>query len=364
MESTGVYWIPLFELLEKQGFQVYLVDPRQTKQVPGRPKTDVLDCQWIQRLHSYGLLAPSFRPEDQVVVLRSYLRQRQMLMSYASSHIQHMQKALEQMNVKLTEVVDDVTGVTGLSIIRAILAGERDPQTLAKLRNQRCRRSEAEIARALYGNWRDEHLFALRQALALYETYKAKADDCDRAIAKHLGQCDDRSGSKKLDPHPRGNRRRKNQPAFPVRDALLRFSGVDLTIIEGIDQSTALMILGEIGHDMSKWPTAKHFASWLGLCPPQDESAGKKKRRPRRRKGIHPAARAFRMAAQGCHHAHNALGISIGASKPVAAGPRLSWPRHTKSLNVSIAYSNMARHMFGRAWKLPRRPIRPNASMV
>jgi transposase len=322
MESTGVYWIPLFELLEKHGFQVFLVDPRQTKQVPGRPKTDVLDCQWIQRLHSYGLLAPSFRPEDQVVVLRSYLRQRQMLRRYASSHIQHMQKALEQMNVKLTEVVDDVTGMTGLSIIRAILAGERNPHVLARLRNQRCRRSEADIARALYGNWREEHLFALGQALALYETYQAKAYDCDQTIAKHLGLCADRSGGKKLEPHPRGNRRRKNQPAFAVRSALLRFSGVDLTIIEGIDQSTALLILSEIGHDMSKWPTAKHFASWLGLCPPQDESAGKKKRRPRRRKGVHPAARAFRMAAQGCHHAHNALGAFYRRIQARCGGPK------------------------------------------
>jgi transposase len=170
LESTGVYWIPLFELLERRGFQVFLVDPRQTRQVSGRPKTDVLDCQWIQRLHSYGLWAASFRPEDQVVVLRSYLRQRQMLLRYAGQHVQHVQKALEQMNVKLAEVVSDVTGVTGLAIIQAILAGQRDPLELAKLRHSKCHRTEAEIARALYGNWREEHLFALRQALELYET--------------------------------------------------------------------------------------------------------------------------------------------------------------------------------------------------
>ena len=162
MESTGVYWIPLFEVLERRGFQVFLVDPRQTKHAPGRPKTDVLDCQWIQRLHSYGLLTASFRPADDIVVLRSYLRQRQMLIAYAGQHVQHIQKALEEMNLKLTEVVSDVLGSTGLAIIKAILAGERDPRRLAALRDARCRRTEVEIARALHGNWRDEHLFALR----------------------------------------------------------------------------------------------------------------------------------------------------------------------------------------------------------
>jgi transposase len=159
MESTGIYWIPLFELLEARGFEVFLVDPRQTRHAPGRPKSDVLDCQWLQRLHGYGLLTASFRPAEQVVVLRSYLRQRQMLIRYAGRHVQHMQKALEQMNVKLTEVVSSVTGVTGMAIIQAILRGERDPLELAKLRNDKCRRTEAEIARALYGNWRAEHLF-------------------------------------------------------------------------------------------------------------------------------------------------------------------------------------------------------------
>jgi hypothetical protein len=174
MESTGIYWIPLFELLESRGFEVYLVEPRQARHAPGRPKSDVLDCQWLQRLHSYGLLTASFRPVDQVVVLRSYLRQRQMLIRYAGQHVQHMQKALEQMNVKLTEVVSDVTGVTGMAIIQAILHGKRDPLELAKLRNENCKRTEAEIARALYGNWRAEHLFALRQAVTLHTFYRTK----------------------------------------------------------------------------------------------------------------------------------------------------------------------------------------------
>jgi transposase len=321
MESTGVYWIPLFELLERRGFQVFLVDPRQTRQVSGRPKTDVLDCQWIQRLHSYGLLAASFRPEDQVVVLRSYLRQRQMLIRYAGQHVQHLQKALEQMNVKLAEVVSDVLGVTGLAIIRAILAGQRDPLELAKLRHDKCHRTEAEIARALYGNWRQEHLFALRQALELYETYQAKLRDCDDGIERHLRTFADQSGGHRLDQKARRRSPPRHEPAFDVREALFRFSGVDLTVIEGIDRTTALTILGEIGRDMSKWPTVKHFVSWLGLCPQHQGSAGKIKSRHTRR-GANPAARALRLAAQGCHHAKNALGAFYRRVQARGGGPK------------------------------------------
>jgi len=321
LESTGVYWIPLFELLERRGFEVFLVDPRQTKQVSGRPKTDVLDCQWIQRLHSYGLLAASFRPEDQVVVLRGYLRQRLMLIRYAGQHIQHLQKALEQMNVKLAEVVSDVTGVTGMAIIKAILRGERDPLELAKLRNDKCKRTEAEIARALYGTWRDEHLFELRQALELYEFYQTKLRECDDALARHLGTFTDQSGGRKLPHKPRLRKRTSNEPTFDVRNALYRFSGVDLTVIEGIDQSTALVILSEIGRDMTKWPTAKHFVSWLGLCPQHQASAGKIKSRHVRR-GANPAARALRLAAQGCHHAKNALGAFYRRIQARCGGPK------------------------------------------
>jgi transposase len=307
MESTGIYWVPLFELLERRGFEVYLVDPRQTKHVPGRPKTDVLDCQWIQRLHSYGLLAAAFRPCDQVVVLRSYLRQRHMLITYAGQHIQHMQKALEQMNVKLPEVVADITGLTGMRIIKAILRGERDPLQLATYRHDRCHRSEAEIARALYGNWRDEHLFALKQALELYEFYQAQLRECDLKLQTHLQSFADQSGGHRLPTRPRRRTRPINDPHFDVRGTLHRVSGVDLTLLEGIDESSALTILSETGTDMSKWPTEKHFTSWLGLCPQHQGSAGKIKSHQVRR-GSNRAARAFRLAGQGCHHAKNALG--------------------------------------------------------
>jgi transposase len=321
LESTGVYWIPLFELLERRGFAVFLVDPRQTRQVSGRPKTDVLDCQWIQRLHSYGLLAASFRPEDRVVVLRSYLRQRQMLIRYAGQHVQHLQKALEQMNVKLTEVVADVTGQSGLGIIRAILAGQRDPRQLARLRHVKCHRSEAEFARALHGSWREEHLFALRQALELYETYQAQLRACDECIERHLQTFADQSGGRTLDQPARRRSRPRYEPAFDVRTALFRFSGVDLTVIEGIDRRTALTVLGEIGRDMSRWPTVKQFVSWLGLCPQHRGSAGKITSRHTRR-GANPAARALRLAAQGCHRAKNALGAFYRRVQARCGGPK------------------------------------------
>ena len=344
MESTGVYWIPLFELLERRGFRVFLVDPRQTKHAPGRPKSDVLDCQWIQRLHSYGLLTASFRPEDQVVVLRGYLRQRQMLIGCASQHIHHMQKALEQMNVKLTEVVSDITGVTGMAILKAILRGQRAPLELAKLRNDKCRRTEAEIARALYGNWREEHLFALKQALASYEFYQRQLRECDQRLEAFLQTFADQSGGQRLPPKPRRTKRRANDPAFDVRNALYRMSGFDLTVLEGIDQNTALVVLSEIGRDMSKWPTEKHFVSWLGLCPQHRGSAGRIRSR-RIRRGANRAARAFRLAAQGCHHAKNALGAfyrriqaRAGSPKAVVATARKIAERVYRLLKYGVEY--------------------------
>jgi transposase len=321
LESTGIYWVTLFELLERRGFQVYLVDPRQTKHAPGRPKSDFLDCQWIQRLHSYGLLTASFRPEDQVVVLRSYLRQRQMLIQYGGQHIQHMQKALEQLNVKLTEVVSDVTGVTGLAIIKAILRGERDPLALAKYRHEKYKHTEAEIARALYGNWREEHLFALQQAVELYEFYQRELRACDVRLEAYLRTFADKSAGRKLEHKPRQRSRKPNEPCFDVRAALHRLSGVDLTIIEGIDESTALVVLSEIGTDMSKFPTARHFVSWLGLCPVKDGSGGKDRSRRKRRKS-NRAAKALRLAGQGCHHAKNALGAFYRRIQARCGGPK------------------------------------------
>src|SRR6266849_3949751 len=275
LESTGVYWIPLFELLETRGFAVLLVDPQQVQKIKGRPKSDRHDCQWIQRLHTFGLLAGAFRPSDQVCVLRSYLRQRAMLLTSAAQHIQHMQKALTQMHLKLQHVVSDITGVTGLAILRAILAGERDPATLAQLRNYRCKHDEATIARALQGNGREEHLVSLAQAVALSDVYHQKITECDRQIEAYLQTFADRSEGHTLPSPPRPRKRGRNQPAFAVREPLYRLTGVDLTQIEGIDEPTSLVILSEIGLDMSRWPTVKHFTSWLGLCPHHRVSAGK-----------------------------------------------------------------------------------------
>ena len=307
LESTGVYWIPLYELLQARGFQVLLVDARQVARAPGRPKTDVKDCQWIQRLHSYGLLSAAFRPAEQVVVLRAYLRQRDMLVTYAGQHIQHMQKALEQLNVKLTEVVSDITGVTGMAIIKAILGGARDPVGLAKLRDPRCKESEATIARALQGTWREEHLFALRQAVTLYEFYHQQIGVCDQAIEAHLRTFADQSGGQPLPYWPRRRKREANEPRFDARARLYAACGVDLTAIEGIDETTALVLLSEIGTDMSRWPSLKHFASWLGLCPQHKISGGKILSR-RVRRGSSRAKRALRLAARSLHHSKSALG--------------------------------------------------------
>src|SRR6266705_3626600 len=251
MESTGVYWIPLFELLEARGVQVLLIDPRQAKRAPGRPKSDRLDCKWLQRLHAYGLLAGAFRPEDQVCVLRSYLRHRQMLLTSAAHHIQHMQKALQQMNLKLTQVVSDITGATGMAILRAIIAGERDPVTLAKLRNPHCQHDEDEIAKALQGTWRAEHLFVLQQAVALYEFSHQHVALCAQQITAHLETCADHSAGQPLP--PKAHRHTKtNEPRFEARTPLSRMAGVDLTAIEGIEESTALAILAAIGTDMHR----------------------------------------------------------------------------------------------------------------
>ena len=307
IESTGIYWIPLFELLEAQGFEVDLIEPGQASRCGARPKTDVLDAQWLQRLQSHGLLRGSFRPPDEVIALRAYLRQRQMLISYASTHIQHMQKALEQMNVKLTEVVSEINGVTGLRIITAILAGEHDPARLAALRDGRCKNDEATIARALEGTWREEHLFELSQAYELYRAYQMKVPECDRRIEQAVARLPDRSAGDALQRKLPTRGRKPNDLRFDGANPVFRALGVDLTAIEGIDVSTALVILGEIGVDVSKFPTEKHFASWLGLCPNHQASNHKLKSR-RVRKGKNRVAIALRMAARSLHRSHSALG--------------------------------------------------------
>jgi len=319
LESTGVYWIALFELLEGRGFEVLLVDPRRLKSVPGR-KTDVVDCQWLQQLHTFGLLSGAFRPAEQVCVLRSYMRQRAMLVQYASHHTQHMQKALQQMNVRLDTVLSDITGVTGMSILEAILAGERDPSQLAKLRDPRCQMDEATIAKALQGNWRAEHLFSLKQALALYKVYRQEMAECDRQIEAHLETFSPRT-EESLPPRGRGRKPSRNQLRFEARAQVHRITGVDLTKIDGIDEHVALKLLSEIGTDMSRWPTVKHFTSWLGLCPGNKRSGGKTLS-GRTKPCANRAAAALRLAANTLYRSKTALGAFLRRMKSRLGAPK------------------------------------------
>lgn len=305
MESTGVYWIPLMEVLEERGFEVLLVDPHKLKNVSGR-KTDVLDCQWIQQLHTYGLLNGAFRPSDEICGLRSYSRQREMLIRRSAEHVQHMQKALTQMNVKLSQVLSKINGKTGMRIIRAILGGERDSVKLAQYRDGRCRKDEATIAKALQGNWRAEHLFALRQAVELYDTYQEKIVACDRELAAKLGCFPEAvAGQAPLATKP------KSAASHPLHfdgySELYRVTGVDLTQVPGLDAPTVLTIISEIGLDMTRWRHAKAFSSWLGLCPGSKVSGGKKLS-GRSKACANRAATAFRLAAYGLQHSKSYLG--------------------------------------------------------
>ncbi|MCX8565279.1 MAG: Transposase [Glomeribacter sp. 1016415] len=303
MESTGVYWIPLFELLESRGFRVYLVNARHVKNVAGR-KSDVLDCQWIQQLMSYGLLSGAFRPKDEVCALRSVSRQRDMLLRYQSRHIQHMQKALAQMNIQLANVVSDIAGETGQKIIRAILEGERDGAKLAKLKHGRIRASEAEIAKSLKGNWRTEHLFTLKQAVALYDVYGEQLSECDQQLESMLKAMQIQAvnpGPSKRQSHTR------NSPKFDARTHLFNMCGVDLTSINEIDATTALKVISEIGPDLSRFKNAKHFTSWLGLCPGTKISGGKMLSNVCKRTA-NRATQALKMAASTLRRSQSALG--------------------------------------------------------
>ena len=315
MESTGIYWIPVFEILESRGLEVKLVNARHVKNVPGR-KTDVLDCQWLQQLHTYGLLRGAFRPAEQVCALRAYVRQRATLVRISGSHIQHMQKALAQMNVQLHNVVTDITGLTGMRIIKAILAGERNPKKLAAFRDKRCKNDVETISRSLHGNYRPEHLFSLQQAVELYEFYQAKIAECDQQILEQL-RLFDAEDSNQNGP---GGKAPTN-----LQEALLRMSGVDLTCVDGIDTNTVLKIIAEIGVDMSRWKTEKHFASWLGLSPGAKISGGKVLSGATKRI-VNRAALAFRMAAFSLIRSKSALGAymrrqraRLGASKAITA---------------------------------------------
>lgn len=307
MESTGVYWIPVCHILESRGIEVVLVNARHAKNVSGR-KTDMLDCQWIRILHSYGLLAASFRPAADIGVLRSYMRHRQMLVEYAAAHIQHMQKAMTQMNLQLHHVISDITGATGMRIIRAIVAGERDRDRLAAMRDIRTKADQNTIAKALEGDYRAEHLFALKQSLELFDNYQKQIDACHQRIAAYLQSLESKSDA--IEAPPRGKKpkkNRRNQLPFPIQHEAFRMTGVDLTQIDGISEMAALELIAEIGRDMSLWKTEKHFASWLALCPNNKISGGKVLRRATRISSSR-ARDILRLCAQSLLGSKSALG--------------------------------------------------------
>lgn len=338
MESTGIYWIPVFEILEARGLEVVLVNARDAKNVPGR-KTDVNDAQWIQQLHTYGLLRASFRPGAEIVALRAYLRHRERLIEYAASHVQHMQKALMQMNLQLHHVVSDITGVTGMKILRAIIGGERDPKVLAAHRDVRCKASVATICEALTGNYRPEHIFALRQAVELYDAYQARLQDCDAEIERTIRALPTKDKAAPLPP-PRSRKTQRNEPRFEVHALLHAMLGVDLTQINGLGPSSALRIVAECGTDMTRWPTVKHFTSWLTLAPGSKISGGKVLS-SRTRQSANRAAAVLRLAAVSVSRTTTALGAFFrrlaartGKAKAVTATAR----------KIAVLFYNTLRH--------------------
>lgn len=323
MESTGVYWIPLFQILEDRGFEVCLVNARHVKNVPGR-RTDVSDCQWLQFLHSVGLLRASYRPDQEVCAVRSLLRHRESLVRMAATHVNHIQKALDQMNLQLHHVISDITGLTGLAIIDAILGGERDPVTLARLRHERIKASEEVIAKSLVGDYRAEHLFTLRQSLKAYRSYQTLIADCDTEIRRCLD--DFQPPTERPAATESADAKGKSVTNDGVlRNELKRVFGVDLTRIPGIRTGIAQTLFGEIGPDFTKFRSASAFASWMGLCPDNDISGGKVLWVGTRKVKCR-AATALRMAAQSLHHSKSGLGdfyrrmrAKLGAPKAITA---------------------------------------------
>jgi transposase len=329
MEATGVYWIPVYEILEERGFEVILVNARHVKNVPGR-KTDVVDCQWIQELHSFGLLRGSFRPSAEIATLRAYLRHREKMLQNAGDHVRRMQKALVQMNLQLHNVISDITGETGMHILRDIIAGITDPKILAAHRHSRCQASEQEIEASLTGNYRREYVFALRQHLEIYDAYQQQIAACDAEIESLLQQVASRKGDPKA-PLPRARSRSPrsdNAPRFEIRALLHRLTGADLTQIDSLGPYSALRLVSEIGTDMSRWPTEKHFTSWLTLAPKNKISGGKilsSKTQP----SSNRAAVTLRMCAMSVGRTSTALGAyyrrlayRVGKAKAITATAR------------------------------------------
>ena len=329
LQSTGVYWMPVFEILEQYGLEVYLVNARHTKNVPGR-KTDIQECQWLLKLHAFGLLNNSFQPSDEIRIARTLWRHRGNLVAEASSAIQRMQKALIEMNVQLSDVLSDLSGMSGMAILDAILEGERDPEQLAAHVQPGVKATPEEIAKSLEGNWRPELLFVLRQQVELYRTYQNKIADCDEQLRRHLeslgGKVDPKA--QPIGPRPRGKRGSKNAPTFDLRSELYRITGIDWAQVNGIDVLTAQTVIAEAGPDLADFASEKHFTSWLGLCPTNEQSGGKILKR-KTRKVVNRASTAFRTAATTLLRSQSYLGAQyrrlrtrLGAPKAITAMAR------------------------------------------
>jgi len=333
MQSTGVYWVAAYDIFEQAGLEVYLVNARDTKNLPGR-KSDVQESPWLMKLHTYGLLRNSFRPSQEIRTMRTYWRQRNDLVQSAGRHILRMQKALTQMNVQLANVLSDISGVTGQAIIKAILAGERDPHKLAQLRDRRVKASQEQIARYLEGNWQEDLLFVLKQEQEAYEFCQQQIAECDRQLAQYLQQREDRSQGAPLPEEKRKGRlkkKRANKPQFDLREELFRMTGTDLTRIDSIDVMTAMTVLSEAGWDMSKWKTEDHFVSWLRLCPDNRISGNKvigKGRLPTN----NPITIAFKMAASTLRLSKTYLGAQFRRFRT-----RLGAPIAIKAMAAKLA---------------------------
>jgi transposase len=364
LESTGVYWIALHEVLERHGVEVLLVDARQLARVPGRTKSDCRDCEWIQRLHSCGLLTGAFRPPDTICLLRTLVRDKATLVAERSDWVRRMQKSLDQMNVRVHRAVSDLDGATGLAIVRAIVAGERDPQHLAALRDPRCRKSVAEIAEQLTGHWREDHLFSLTQALRMYDAIIERLTEYDREILRYLDALPPVSDGPAPPPvNPSKARMIKKRGEEPLRQALYRMSGVDLTTIDAIGVDTVNVVLSEYGPDLTRFPTEKQFVSHVKLAPHRPISGGKpitKKRRPASASARVGAA--LRMAALSLRHSQTALGAyyrrlaqRLGADVAVFATARKLAQLIYRLLHHGQPYVDQGAHAYEQRYRQARR---------
>jgi len=359
MESTGVYWIPLFQILEDRGINVYLVNSHHVKNVTGR-KDDDSDSEWARKLHTYGLLHASFQPDDKIRQLRSYLRHREMLLSYSASHIQHMQKSMTLMNIQLHHVISDITGVTGMKIIRAIIAGERNPKILASYRNKRIKVSKSVIIKALEANYMDEHLFTLEQSLQLYDYYKQHIEITDNKIEellKTFPSCADFTINTTSVVKRKNKQKSSNAPKFDVEKYINQITGVNLFAVDGFNTNNILSIMGETGLNMDHWKTDKHFTSWLRLSP-NNRISGGKVLSGRTQKTNNRANKLFRLAAQSLANSNCQLGAfyrrlryRIGPAKAIVATARKLARLYYIMLKYKVEYQDMGADQYDKKYK-------------